>query len=519
MNGRQLDLDQLLQVRGLSKSFPGVRALSSVDLTVRRGEIHALMGENGAGKSTLIKVLTGVYSRDEGEVTLDGRAIDARSPLEAQSLGISTVYQEVNLIPHLSLAENICLGRQPVRWGAIDWGLIRKRAATALARLDLSLDVNRPLSSFSIAIQQMAAIARALDISAKLLILDEPTSSLDSKEVAQLFAVMRKLKSEGMGILFVTHFLDQVYQISERITVLRNGQLVGEYESSQLPRLQLIARMMGKQVEELDAIGHNAATRAPVAPKAAFIQTRGLNRRGGVEKLDLEVRAGEVVGLAGLLGSGRTETARLLFGVDKADGGEVRCEGKLVSLRTPRQAIRHRFGFCAEDRKNEGIIPDLSVRENIVLALQASKGWLRGLSRTKQDELANHYIKALNIATSDAEKSIKFLSGGNQQKAILARWLASQPRFLILDEPTRGIDVGAKFEIEKLMASLASQGMAILFISSELEEVVRASHRVVVLRDRAKVGEMAGSGISEAAIMRTIAGTEPKQNAPAAPGL
>lgn len=500
----------LLQLRRVSKRFPGVQALSEVDFTLRRGEVHALLGENGAGKSTLVKVLTGVYPRDGGEILLDGQPIQTRSPREATALGISTVYQEVNLVPHLSVAENICLGRQPTKFGRIDWKAIQGRAEAALARLDLHVDVTQSLASYSIAIQQLAAIARALDISAKLLILDEPTSSLDENEVGQLFAVMRKLKGQGLGIIFVTHFLDQVDAIADRLTILRNGRLVGEFEAAGLTRLELIGHMLGKDIQELEGTARTGAPLEAKTSQPVFLRVRGLGRKGAVAPFDLDVARGEIIGLAGLLGSGRTETARLLFGLDRRDAGEVCCGGVPLSLGSPRQAIRQKFGFCPEDRKTEGIIPDLTVRENIILALQASKGWLRRLARPEQEKLAGHYIKALSIATSDAEKPIKFLSGGNQQKAVLARWLASEPRFLILDEPTRGIDVGAKVEIEALMHSLAAQGLAILFISSELEEVVRNSDRVVVLRDGAKVAELGGDQITEVGIMRIIAGaTQP----------
>ena len=496
----------LLQMRNVRKSFPGVRALDGVDFTVRRGEIHALMGENGAGKSTLIKALTGVHPRDDGEVLLDGKPIDPRTPLEAQHLGISTVYQEVNLVPTLSVAENLFLGRLPTAGGiAVRWGAVRQRSEAALARLDLAIDVGRPLSSYSIAVQQMVAIARALDVSAKLLILDEPTSSLDQGEVARLFAVMRRLRAQGLGIVFVTHFLDQVYQVTDRITVLRNGRLVGEYETKNLPRQELIARMMGRELAEFDAgaNGGGAAESSPDTP--VLLRVRGFGRRGTIEPFDLEVRRGEVVGLAGLLGSGRTEIARLLFGVDRADQGAAAVDGQAASLSSPRAAIRHGFAFLPEDRKVEGIVPELSVRENIILALQASKGWVAALSRRRQDELAEHYIKALNISTPHAEQAIRNLSGGNQQKALIARWLASNPRLLILDEPTRGIDVGAKAEIQKLILELCREGMAVLFISSELEETVRVSDRVAVLRDRHKIAELQGDEISEGRIMHTIA--------------
>jgi monosaccharide-transporting ATPase len=493
----------LLALRGITKSFPGVKALAGVDFTVRHGEIHALMGENGAGKSTLIKVLTGVYRRDGGETLLEGRPIDARSPEEAQQLGISTVYQEVNLVPYLSVAENICLGRQPTHFGCIDWKQIYQRAERALARLGITVNVTDTLADCSIAIQQLVAIARALDISARLLILDEPTSSLDEQEVERLFAVMRKLKAEGLGIVFVTHFLDQVYAVSDRITVLRNGQFVGEYQAAGLPRLELISRMMGKEVSELDF--HPPTSSPATQRQKAFLEVRQLGRKGSVQPLDLDIASGEVIGLAGLLGSGRTETARLLFGLDHPDSGEMRLDGKAIVPRSPREAIGLKFGFCPEDRKLAGIIPNLSVRENILLALQANQGWMRYISRPKQIELADQFIVALNIRTPNREQPVRLLSGGNQQKVILARWLASQPRLLILDEPTRGIDVGAKSEIEKLSAKLAAEGMAILFISSDLEEIVRNCHRVVVLRDRRKVTELRGEGISEAGIMKAIA--------------
>lgn len=499
-------MEPVLQVQGLSKSFPGVRALDGVDFSVRAGEIHALMGENGAGKSTLIKVLTGVYPRDAGVSLLAGVPIHPRSPREAEACGISTVYQEVNLIPHLSVAENICLGREPTRFGAIRWGAIRRRARAALARLDLELDVDRQLSACSIAIQQMVALARALDVSAKLLILDEPTSSLDEKECAELFKVMRKLRGEGLGIVFVTHFMDQVYAVSDRITVLRNGQLVGAYATADLPRLQLVARMIGKDVADVEAMEQSAAAAGAPAPDGApFLQASGLGRRGAVHPFDLSVRPGEVVGLAGLLGSGRTETARLLFGADRADAGTLSVGGERVALGAPAAAIRRRIAFTSEDRKREGIIPNLSVRENIVLALQASRGPWRRLPRAEQDRLADKFIQALRIKTPGPEQLIRNLSGGNQQKVLLARWLATEPKLFILDEPTRGIDVGAKAEIEKLIASLRADGLAVVFISSELEEVVRTSGRVVVLRDRRHLGELAGAEVSEHAIMARIA--------------
>ncbi len=499
------DQKALLEIRGLAKSFPGVKALQGVDFTVRRGEVHALMGENGAGKSTLIKVLTGVYQRDGGTVRLDGAEANADSPKSAEALGISTVYQEVNLIPHLSVAENICLGRQPTRFGMIRWGAMTRRAEAALARVDIKLDVAQPVSSYSIALQQMIAIARALDVSGKLLILDEPTSSLDEKEVEELFKVIRKLRAEGLGIVIVTHFMDQVYAISDRITVLRDGQLVGEFETAKLPRTELVSKMIGKELSQVPTIQHDDEG-ATQPKRETLVELKNYGRTGSVTDMNLTIGKGEVVGLAGLLGSGRTETARLIFGIDKPQTGEMLLDGEPANFSSPRQAIRAGLAFTPENRKVDGIIPNLSIRENIILALQARQGAIKTLSRKEQEELADKYIKLIGISTPGAEQLVKNLSGGNQQKVLLARWLATRPRLLILDEPTRGIDVGAKAEILKLVQSLREQGMSILFISSELEEVARDSQRVVVLRDRQKVGELTGKQISEENIMHTIAG-------------
>jgi galactofuranose transport system ATP-binding protein len=495
----------LLEITALSKGFPGVKALEAVDLTVQAGEIHALMGENGAGKSTLIKVLTGVFPRDSGETRLEGKIIAPKSPREAEALGISTVYQEVNLVPHLSVAENICLGRQPTFFGAIRWGAIANRARAALARLDLSLDIKRQLSSYSIAVQQMVAIARSLDISAKLLILDEPTSSLDKSEVEELFKKLRKLRENGLGIIFITHFLEQVYEVSDMITVLRNGRRVGCFASRELPRIKLVSHMIGKDVGEVEALERKRASTATIRSEQPMLEAKGLGRKGFIHPLDLEIRPGEVLGLAGLLGSGRTETARLLFGVDHPDQGSISVNGRTVKFNSPRAAIRYRIALTPEDRKVAGIIPNLTVRENIVLAMQASRGTWRRLSVPDQEKLADRFIQSLVIKTPNREQLLRNLSGGNQQKVLLARWLATEPRLFILDEPTRGIDVGAKAEIEKLIQSLRQEGLAVLFISSELEEIVRQSQRVVILRDRRKVGELVEAEISEDAIMQSIA--------------
>ncbi|MDO8542278.1 MAG: sugar ABC transporter ATP-binding protein [Opitutaceae bacterium] len=499
----------LLQLRGLTKRFLGVTALSAVDFTARAGEIHALLGENGAGKSTLIKVLTGIHVPDCGSIALSGQPIAPRSPKDAEAAGISTVYQEVNLIRALSVAENIALGRQPGRFGFLNWRAIRRHAREALARLEIECDVDAELGSLSIALQQMVAIARALDLRARLLVLDEPTASLDQKEVAELFKVMRRLRGEGLGIIFVTHFLDQVYAVCERITVLRNGQLVGEYPTAELPKLALVGKMLGREVA--DESGRAPAQSAPATNPAAgaappVLEARGLGRRHAVEGVDLALRRGEVTGLAGLLGSGRTETARLLFGVDRAESGEIRIHDRVVRLGSPRDAAQLGLGFCSEDRKSEGILPNLSVRENLIFALQAKRGAWHTLSRAEQTELCDRYIAALRIKTADAETPIKNLSGGNQQKVLLARWLATQPEVIILDEPTRGIDVGAKAEIEQLIARLRADGLAVLLISSEVEEIVRNCSHVLVLRERRPAGKIAGDEITPARLMQAMAG-------------
>ena len=496
--------DFLLEVRGLSKNFPGVRALVGVDFRVRSGEIHALMGENGAGKSTLIKVVTGLYQGDSGEMRFQNQVIAPATTRDAEKLGISTVYQEINLIPRLSVAENICLGRETMRFGSINWRATRRRAEAALSRLDLELDVSRELTSCSVAVQHMVAIARALEVDAKLLILDEPTASLDEGEVAGLFGILRKLRDEGLGIVFVTHFLEQVYALCDRITVLRDGKLVGEHEVAQFPREKLIAAMIGRELTP-ESSGAKLEVRPQSPARAPFLEARDLGHVGVIAPLDLHIDAGEVVGLAGLLGSGRTEIARLLFGIDSADSGVIKVNGAPVPVKSPRAAIDAGFAFTPENRKVEGIIPHLSVRENIVLALQGSRGLWRNLGRREQNEIAERFIAALGIKTPNLEQPARLLSGGNQQKVMLARWLANSPKLLILDEPTRGIDIGAKAEIEKLIAALRAQGLAILFISSELEEVVRGCERVVVLRDRKKVGELSGAQISESAIMAMIA--------------
>ncbi len=500
--------DFILTMEAISKSFPGVQALSAVDFTLKRGEIHCLVGENGAGKSTLIKVLTGVDTPDSGKITLDGKEIHTRSPQHAQTLGISTVYQEVNLCPNLTVAENILIGREARKLGRIDWSRTNAQAAEILQKLlDVEIDVTKPLSTYTVAIQQMAAIARALFItSAKILILDEPTSSLDTNETAQLFKVMRKLREDGVGIIFITHFISQVFEVADRITVLRNGKLVGTFETASITRVELIAKMIGRSLTDLDEMSSIKLESAKHIKSETLLKAKGLGRYESINPFDLELHAGEVVGLAGLLGSGRSETARVIFGADRPDTGVLEFNGKAVTDHSPLGSIKLGIGLCPEDRKAEGIVDDLTVRENIILAIQAAQGWFRYLSKQEQYAIADKYIAMLKIATPSADQPVGHLSGGNQQKVILARWLAAHPQVLILDEPTRGIDVGTKAEIQKLVLELADEGMACIFISSELEEVLRTSHRIVVFRERDKVAEFSGE-VDENVIMHTIAGS------------
>ena len=491
----------LLEMKGIEIEFPGVKALDKVDFSVNAGEIHALLGENGAGKSTLIKCLTGVHHMDAGTILFDGKEIRPTSPQEAFSMGISTVYQEINLCPNLTVAENIFVGRQPMKGGMINWKEINRRAKELMSRFHMDIDVTRPLNNYSTAIQQMVSIARAVDIDAKILILDEPTSSLDDNEVQLLFNVMRELKAEGMGIIFITHFLDQIFAVSDRMTILRNGTLVGTYNTTDITKLQLVTLMIGKDIDVIFNL-----KRAHVDPNAPeMLRTENLGTPGQIQNVNLSMKKGELLGFAGLLGSGRTETAELIFGAVPATEGTEDINGKRVSIKKPLDAIKAKLAFCPEDRKRDGIIGDLSIRENIALALQARRGFLHPISRQEQNELADKYIKLLSIATPDAEKKISDLSGGNQQKVILARWMATQPDLLILDEPTRGIDVGAKAEIQRLMLEMCNDGVSVIFISSELEEIIRCSNRIIVMRDGKKVGEVKGEECTQQTLLSIIA--------------
>jgi monosaccharide-transporting ATPase len=494
----------IVQMTGITIRFPGVLALDGVDFRLRGGEIHALMGENGAGKSTLIKALTGVYAVDGGTILVAGEPRIFSSTADAQSAGISTVYQEVNLCDNLSVGENVMLGHEPRSLAGIDWKALHREAARHLSNLGLQIDTRSALSSYSIAIQQLVAISRAMVLDAKVLILDEPTSSLDRGEVEQLFAVMRDLRDSGVAILFVSHFLDQVYEVSDHITILRNGQLVGEYAAADLPREMLVTKMIGRELDELAAISSMTA-RVIDRSGTPVMRATGVGRRGVLEPADLDVYEGEVVGIAGLLGSGRTELVRLLYGADRADSGQIEVNGKAVKMTSPRVAIDKRMVFSSEDRRAEGVIGNLTVAQNIILGIQARRGWMRPVRRSEQDAVVAEYMKALDVRPADPNLPAASLSGGNQQKVLLARWLATAPELIVLDEPTRGIDVGAKADIQRKVAELSEEGLSVIFISSELEEVLRLAQRVIVMRDRRRIGELSSADVDLDGLIEYIA--------------
>ncbi|MBQ4378684.1 MAG: sugar ABC transporter ATP-binding protein [Treponema sp.] len=499
--------DVVLSMRGICKEFPGVKALQNVDFTLREAEIHALMGENGAGKSTLVKVLTGVHIKDAGEIRIAGveGAVNIRSPQDAQNLGISTVYQEITLCPNLTVAENMYIGRGNYKF--IDWKKQEKKATELLKQLNIPAHANQQLGTCSLAVQQMVAIARAVDMDCKVLILDEPTSSLDDNEVALLFTLMRVLKSHGVGIIFITHFLEQVYEVCDKITVLRNGELVGEYTVSEMPRVKLISAMLGKDAEDMTNLKN---MKRPLPDTENIYEAKDLATTEGVRPFDFNIRKGEVNGFTGLLGSGRSESVRAVFAADRITSGKVKINGKDTKITSPKDAMKNGIGYLPEDRKGDGIIQDLSVRENMILAMQVLRGFFHPISRAESEKLADEYIKLLEIKTASKETPIKSLSGGNQQKVILARWLLTHPQYLILDEPTRGIDVGTKIQIQKEVLKLAEKGVSVTFISSEIPEMLSVCQRLIVMRDRKIVGELKGEELSQDVIMQTIAGGKAK---------
>ena len=492
-------------MRGIDKSFSGVQALRDASLDVAPGEVHGLVGQNGAGKSTMIKILTGAQLRDAGEIVFAGRPIAFTSPHDAQRGGISTIYQEINLVPYRSVAENIFLAREPRRFGFIDWPRMNRDAHALLQRFRIDIDVRQPLMRFTIAIQQMVAIARAVSFDARLVIMDEPTSSLDESEVAVLFDVIRQLRAEGVSVVFVTHRLDELYVVCDRVTIMRDGRTVATSAMQDMSKLQLVATMLGRSLETVAVQGSTGFHKGAHDASGAVIEGESLRSGRRVRDVSLRVGAGEIVGLAGLLGAGRSETARALFGADPPEGGTIRFDGQTVRIATPEAAIRLGMGFCAEDRKLEGIVPEMSVRENLTLALLPRLTRAGVVDTARQSEIVDRFIRRLGIKTAGPEQRIRELSGGNQQKVLLARWLCMNPRLLILDEPTRGIDVGAKAEIQSLIEELAREGLGVLMISSELDELVEGCDRITVLRDGVTVAELHGDGVNADAVLQAMA--------------
>ena len=498
--------DSLLSVQGLRKSFGNIPALVDASLEVREGEVMALIGQNGAGKSTLIKVVNGFCRKDAGTITMDGQPWAAASPEKAQRGGISTIFQEINLIPFRTVAENIYLGREiKTRFGLLDWRRMHEGARTLLSEFDLDLDVRRPLGDFSTAIQQMVAIARAVSFEARLVIMDEPTSSLDEHEVAVLFETIRRLKSKGVGVIFVSHKLDELYAVCDRVTIMRDGRTVAVSSLAELSKLQLVAAMLGRDLAEVRSRGATAfsGSARTIGEELLAVEDLSVGRR--VRNSRLSVRKGEIVGLAGLLGSGRTETARAVFGASSHESGRIRLSGRDTNFASPAEAIAAGIGFCSEDRKHEGIIPGMSVRENLTLALLPALSRSGIVDERRQRQVVDRFIRELGIKCSSPEQRIRELSGGNQQKVLLARWLCMDPKLLILDEPTRGIDVGAKAEIQRLIRKLADEGLGVLMISSEIEEIVEGADRVFVLRDGSTTAELEGEAINEPAVMSAMA--------------
>jgi galactofuranose transport system ATP-binding protein len=496
----------LLEMRGIVKSFPGVMALRSVDLDVFRGEVHGIVGHNGAGKSTLIKILTGAYSRDSGSITLDGRPVHFHTPAAAQAGGIATIYQETNLVPYLSAAENIFLGREPrLRWGAVDWKAMRREADTLLSGLGIRLDVRVPTMRLSIAMQQMVMLARAVCLNARLVVMDEPTSSLDANEVRVLFGVIRRFQAEGIGIIYISHRFDEIFALTDRVTILRDGRLVRTMLTKDTNKLELVALMLARNTTEVEASGQTAFKEGSATGSGeALLEVDGLTRRPAPVDVSISVHKGEIVGLAGLLGSGRTELVRAIFGADRPERGVIKMAKRKLRIRSPRDAVHAGLGYTPEDRKTEGIVPQLSVRDNIVLASLPHFTRFGILSLRRQRAIADELIKRLDIRTPSPSTPLRNLSGGNQQKVILARWLSRRPQLLLMDEPTRGIDVGAKAEVQRLIDEVAQDGVGVLMISSELEEVIEGSHRVIVMQEGRKVGELPHAEANEEHVLRMI---------------
>ena len=496
----------VLTVRGVTRSFGGVHALRGVDLTLRRGHVHALVGENGAGKSTLIKVLTGVHTPDEGEMTYRGEAIRFTRPAQAQAAGIATVYQEVNLVPLLSVASNVFLGREPKRAGLVDVRAMRRRARELVERLGIDVDVDARLGDLGLGVQQMVALARAVSTDSRVVIMDEPTSSLEPREVATLFDVVRGLAAGGTSIVFVSHRLGELFELCQDVTVLRDGRSVHAGPLADLDPVSLVARMLGRETADVRAGGTTDFGASHAREGAPVLRVSGVEVRGRLHGVGFAVRPGEVVGLAGLLGSGRSETVKAVYGDLPAQHAEVEVDGERVRTGSVAASLAAGVALLSEDRKAEGIIPALSVRDNIALAVLPRLSRAGAVSDAKVDAVVRTYMDRLQIKASSPHQKVGELSGGNQQKVLLARWLATQPRVFLLDEPTRGIDVGAKREVQGLIDELAADGLAVVLISSEMDELVEGSDRVVVLHDGSVVAELDGEGLSSDDLLAALAG-------------
>ncbi len=501
---RQTNL--LLDMTEIRKVFPGVVALDGAHLRVQRGEVHAVVGQNGAGKSTMMKILNGAYRRDGGSITFDGRQVDFHTPQQAQSNGVSTIFQEINLVPYRSVAENIFMGREPRRFGLINWRRMNRDATSVAERLGLDIDVRRPVLELNVALQQMVAIARAVSFQSKLVIMDEPTSSLDEREVATLFEVIHSLKASGVSVIFISHRLDELWQVCDNVTIMRDGRTVDDRPMTGISKIELVARMLGKELGEVRRFGATGfAEGGRQISGGPLLEAHGLRRGRALQHADVTVREGEIVGLAGLLGSGRTELARALFGADKVEDGVIQYRKRDGRFPSPAAAIRAGIGFSSEDRKAEGIIPHLSVRENLTLAALPALADHGIVDRGRQNQIVDRFIERLGIKTAGPDQTIRELSGGNQQKVLLARWLCLNPKLLILDEPTRGIDVGAKAEIQGLIGELAADGLGVLLISSEIEELTEGCDHVTVLRDGRTVAQLDRVHINQDAILTAMA--------------
>lgn len=496
----------LLSMDGINKHFGGVPALRGASLEIEPGEVHALIGQNGAGKSTLIKILTGMYRRDEGEIIFAGEPSHLSSPREAQSAGIATIYQELNLVPLRSVTENVVMGMEPKKLGLfVDWRAAHRRTREILARFGIDIDVTARLGSYSTAIQQLVAIARAVSMDARLVIMDEPTSSLDAGEVDILFGVVRELKAAGVSVLYVSHFLDELFQICDRVTIMRDGRTIGCRPISDASKLDLIADMLGRNAEEIQADGLTELGGGHVAQGEVLLKADNISTGSRLTRFDMTLHRGEIVGLGGLLGAGRTEAARALFGVDAVTGGDMTRAGLSYTPETPKVAIDAHMGFLTEDRKAEGIVPGMSVRENLTLALLPKLSRFGQIDREREREIVADYIQRLGIKTAHMDQPIRELSGGNQQKVLLARWLATEPEILILDEPTRGVDVGAKREIQSIIRDYVDKGFAVVLISSEFEELVEGANRIIVMHEGRSVSELKNPGITENTLVHALA--------------